>query len=231
VLIASRIFQVFFNLQSQPSLDEPCPTSDMDVKSINSLEPSIVDSSTASQQLDTESNGTQCSGKLLTYREIPLWYQDGNQFIHSGYRPPSNSAAASFHSWSYLHNESVNIYSHLIPSLIAAISWFYFVQGYFEYHYPLASQTDVLVLWFFLFTAVVCLGTSALYHTLLNHSCGCANLWLSLDYCGIVILTLGCFVSGIYVGFECEPHLRKLYWTMVGRPTSYSEIFDGVERN
>ena len=30
-----------------------------------------------------------------------------------------------------------------------------------------------------------------------------------------MILIIGKFVSGIYVGFYCEPLLQKIYWTMV----------------
>src|SRR5437588_9882969 len=41
------------------------------------------------------------------------------------------------------------------------------------------------------------------------------KLWLQLDFVGVVILTLGGFVSGIYVGFYCDPALQKLYWSMV----------------
>jgi len=52
---------------------------------------------------------------LLPYDEIPKWLQD-NSYIHHGYRPESKSTRACFASWLYLHNETVNIFSHLILS-------------------------------------------------------------------------------------------------------------------
>jgi len=52
---------------------------------------------------------------------------------------------------------------------------------------------------------------------LMNHSQQVSLLWLRLDFVGIVVLTLGDFVSGIYLVFYCEFTLQKLYWSMVRR--------------
>src|ERR1700742_3578432 len=54
--------------------------------------------------------------RLLHWDELPLWQRD-NHHIHTGYRPASNSFAVSFHSLTYVHNETVNIYTHLLPAL------------------------------------------------------------------------------------------------------------------
>ena len=88
---------------------------------------------------------------------------------------------------------------------------------YFQRKYPESTTGDVLVFAFFLLSAVICLGLSSTYHTLINHSEKISCLWLRIDYLGIVILTLGDFVSGIYMVFYCEPMLRAIYWTMVSR--------------
>lgn len=50
----------------------------------------------------------------------------------------------------------------------------------------------------------------------MNHSAHFSDLWGRIDYTGIIILILGDFVSGIYVGFYCEPVLQNTYWTMIG---------------
>jgi len=155
----------------------------------------------------------QTSHKLLSYDEIPEWHQD-NEFIRNGYRLESYSAAACFASWTYLHNESVNIFSHLLPSVLALTAEA-FLYHYFSIRYPRSTYGDRLVFAFFLMTAAVCLGMSATYHTLMNHSQKVSELWLRLDYVGIIILTLGDFVSGIYMVFYCEPTLQKVYWAMV----------------
>ncbi len=162
--------------------------------------------------LSTTSTPEKIRPALLSYDEIPEWYQD-NAFIRHGYRPESNSARACFTSWIYLHNESVNIYSHLLPAVLFLVAEG-LIAHYFQVRYPDASIGDRLVFAFFLLTATTCLGMSATFHTLLNHSIGVSHLWLRLDFVGIIVLTLGKFVSGIYMIFYCEPVLRWIYWAM-----------------
>lgn len=65
--------------------------------------------------------------RLLTFEELPQWYQD-NELIRNGYRPVSGSAAASFASWRYVHNETVNIFSHLIPCVAFVLAEWYMTQ-------------------------------------------------------------------------------------------------------
>lgn len=154
---------------------------------------------------------------LLSYDEIPEWYQD-NDFIRHGYRPESNSARACLASWLYLHNETVNIYSHLLPAVL-----FLAAEGvlyrHFQASYPNATIGGRLIFAFFLLTAATCLGMSTTYHTLMNHSIHVSHLWLRLDFVGIIVLTVGDFVSGIYMVFYCEPILQRIYWTMARMAT------------
>jgi adiponectin receptor len=152
---------------------------------------------------------------LLSYDQIPEWHQD-NDLIRHGYRPESNSTRVCFASWLYLHNETINIFSHLIPATLFLAAEGLIYQC-FQARYPQATIGDRLVFSFFLLTAATCLGMSATYHTLMNHSDYVSHLWLRLDFVGIVILTLGDFVSGIYMVFYCEPILQRVYWTMVSR--------------
>lgn len=163
---------------------------------------------------------TSIARKLLMYEETPTWHQD-NEYIRSGYRPESNSARLCFASWVYVHNETANIYTHLLPA-IASLICEILIFRYFEIRYPDSTKGDQFVFAFFLLTAAICLGISATYHTLMNHSSSVSDLWLRLDYVGIVILTLGDFVSGIYLIFYCEPALQRVYWTMVSDYTDPS---------
>ncbi|KAL7807166.1 mPR-typeG-protein-coupled receptor [Trichoderma aethiopicum] len=164
---------------------------------------------------DSTTKVTRAARKvLLAFEELPEWHQD-NEFILHGYRPISGSAKVSFHSWSYIHNESVNIFSHLIPAVAFLLGEWYILE-YLTSRYSNVTGTDFFIFTFFLLTAVVCLGLSATYHTLTNHSSEVEQLFLRFDLVGIVILTLGDFVSGIYMVFWCEPLQRKIYWSMIG---------------
>lgn len=55
---------------------------------------------------------------LLTVRNLPAWMRD-NDYIRTGYRPPQPSASATLRSALLsLHNESANIYTHLLGALL-----------------------------------------------------------------------------------------------------------------
>ncbi|KAL6910523.1 mPR-like GPCR protein [Trichoderma evansii] len=172
-----------------------------------------TDSPSSQARSSTPGAGKACK-VLLTFDQLPKWHQD-NEFILHGYRPISGSARISFRSWSYIHNESVNIYSHLIPAVVFLLGEWYIIQ-YLTTRYPNITSVDYFIFSFFLLTAVVCLGLSTTYHTLMNHSSDVEQLWLRFDLVGIVVLTLGDFVSGIYMVFWCEPLERKIYWSMSG---------------
>jgi hypothetical protein len=150
---------------------------------------------------------------LLTYYEIPAWYQD-NEHIHGSYRPVLFSISACFASWAYIHNETFNIYSHLISATFFLLGQIMF-SHLISQHFPEAKAGDYIIFSFFLLTAFITLSISFTYHTLMNHSLRMSHLWLRIDYAGIICLTLGDFVSGIYLVFYCEPGLQKLYWIMV----------------
>ncbi|KAL9468547.1 hypothetical protein ACSS6W_010241 [Trichoderma asperelloides] len=158
--------------------------------------------------------GPKTTRRLLTSAEVPSWYGH-NTFIRTGYRPITGSVKLCFESLGYVHNETANIYTHLVPAVIAVIGN-YGLHVHFSSHYPNASWIDQWVFHIYLSTSVICFGISSIYHMLLCHSETYANLWARLDYTTIVIQILGSFVSGIYIGFYCEPNLQKLYWTMIG---------------
>ncbi|KAL8662479.1 MAG: hypothetical protein Q9168_008251, partial [Polycauliona sp. 1 TL-2023] len=150
---------------------------------------------------------------LLRYDQIPAWHQD-NEHILSGYRPESRSTYLCFASWAYLHNETANIYSHFVPAVVS-LACQAIIARVLATKYPHSTVGDRLMFAFFFFTAAVCLGMSATYHTLMNHSAAVSNFWLRLDYVGIIILTIGDLVSGIYLVFYCESTLQRVYWSMI----------------
>jgi adiponectin receptor len=154
---------------------------------------------------------------LLSFDEMPEWFQrESNQWILHRYRPISGSAHASFCSWLYIHNESVNIYSHLIPAVLFLLGEWY-LQQYLTSRYSRVTGADFIAFSIFMLTAVTCLSLSATYHTLMNHSQHMEHLCLRLDMLGVVIFILGDLTLGIYMVFWCEPLLRNIYWSMVSQ--------------
>lgn len=146
---------------------------------------------------------------LQIWDQLEPWRRD-NAYILSGYRATSNSYWRSFKSLGYLHNESVNIWSHLLGAIgftVAGALLFSVVAP----RYGTASGADLLVWSCFFAGAFLCLGMSATYHSISNHSPAVAKLGNKLDYSGIVFLIVGSYVPAIYYGFSCSPTLSTIY--------------------
>ena len=158
---------------------------------------------------------------LVKWDDVPHWQQD-NQHIYGSYRRPSGSYRGSFASLFSIHNETVNIYTHLVPAL-ASVPGAVALYKALQPRYAQATQSDVIAFSCFFGGATLCLGMSAAYHTISNHSPRVNKLGNQLDYVGIVLLITGSFVPSIYYGFWCDPNLQMIYWAMVGAEPTHSE--------
>jgi adiponectin receptor len=167
----------------------------------------------AKQDLDADK--AEPPALLLPLHAMPQWFRDeSNEWILHGYRPISGSVRASFRSWRYLHNETVNIYTHLIPAIILFFAEFYLLHCLAS-SYSRVSPADFLAFSSFIVTATTCYGVSALYHTLTNHSYNVDHFWHRLDLICIGIYIVGDIILGVYLIFWCETTLRNIYWCIV----------------
>ena len=149
----------------------------------------------------------------VLWNDIETWQQD-NHFVISGYRPASNSYQKSAASLFYLHNESVNIWTHLLGALAAILtSGILYKELLARYH--TATTDDVLVFACFFAGAAACLGMSATYHAISNHSHEVSRFGNKLDYLGIVFLIWGSFIASIFYGFQEDIALIRGYWAMI----------------
>ncbi|UNI23925.1 hypothetical protein JDV02_009715 [Purpureocillium takamizusanense] len=175
---------------------------------------------------------------LQLWDDLPAWRRD-NAFIRSGYRPIRGSYAHSLRSLFYLHNESVNIWTHLLGAIVAIALSLWCLRGvlvaaaattstrrpYEDYYRYVstyaaaaarnASRADVCVFACFFGGAVVCLGMSATFHALVDHSEDVARWGNKLDYTGIVALIVGSYVPALYYGFFCRPVLLTGYLALI----------------
>ena len=150
---------------------------------------------------------------LRSWDEIPSWQQD-NEYILSGYRQATGSFRRCFESLAYVHNETVNIYSHIIGAAFFLTAPIYTYRALYL-RYPLATPTDIFVFSTFFYGVSTCFILSATYHIISNHSPKVQQFGNQLDYLGIVILMWGSTVPSIYYGFYCDPRHQKIYWTNV----------------
>ncbi|KAJ7053810.1 hemolysin-III related-domain-containing protein [Mycena amicta] len=140
----------------------------------------------------------------ISFHELPEWAQD-NEWIVGGYRRIQHRWDGCLESvFGYLHNETVNIHSHLAGALLFA----YFLATFPEVHmaqYP-TTWLDFTMLGLFLTSAIFCLMSSATLHAVACHSQEVAAQCTALDYSGIILLIVGSFYPTLHFQFICHPH-------------------------
>ncbi|KAF2709629.1 HlyIII-domain-containing protein [Pleomassaria siparia CBS 279.74] len=169
----------------------------------------------ATQKESDSDNGKpdNTTSRLCGFINLPKWYQD-NPHILSAYRPVSHSYNACINSLAYLHNETVNIYTHLLPALTLAFA-LPTLQIHISRVLADAPWTDRFMLTLTPMACLLTLSLSATYHTLMNHSQTISASCLLLDYTGILALILTSFISGVYVGFYESAFHQRVYWGMI----------------
>ncbi|KAL8400444.1 hypothetical protein RB594_000725 [Gaeumannomyces avenae] len=156
---------------------------------------------------------------LILWDELEEWRRD-NAYILGGYRRTSNSYRACAASLAYLHNESVNIWSHLLGAVAFSAAGLWLLRRFSAPAVVVAAAhaaataadgADVLAFACFFAGAFLCLGMSATFHAVINHSPSVAKWGNKLDYSGIVCLIVGSYVPALYYGFRCDPGLMGIY--------------------
>lgn len=123
-----------------------------------------------------------------------------------------------------IHNETANIWSHLLGFLF--MSWLC-IYGFnvrntesillyssppSQTHFPNATWTDRTVLITFCVASLKCLFCSFVYHTFICHSHRQVKLFTAtLDYMGIAFLITASVLVAEYYGFYCRPLMRNRY--------------------
>ncbi|CAO3616978.1 unnamed protein product [Cunninghamella blakesleeana] len=146
--------------------------------------------------------------RLLHYEELPVPWRN-NMYIHTGYRFLSTPGDC-FHSWLYLHNESGNIYTHLIGFIV------FLGIGIYELFYnSLLSDVpnfDKIIFAIFFVAACKCLMCSTVWHTLSGiNDYHTFTRMACLDYVGISTLICASVLLCEYYGFYCNDMWRNTY--------------------
>ncbi|KAG0238535.1 hypothetical protein BGW42_004297 [Actinomortierella wolfii] len=152
-------------------------------------------------------------GPLCDWADLPHWMQD-NPAILTGYRRETFSYKKCLASLWFLHNESVNIWSHLLGAvaflIVAPVAYFKFLDVL-----DTIKWTDVGVFYAFIAGAIICLSMSASFHTFSCHSEPVCSQWNRCDYLGIVFLIVGSFYPAIFYGFYCHSTWQIMYISMI----------------
>ncbi|CAO3591255.1 unnamed protein product [Absidia cylindrospora] len=151
--------------------------------------------------------------RLLNYEELPVPWRN-NMYIHTGYRFLSTPGDC-FHSWLYLHNESGNIFTHLIGFMV------FLGIGIYELFYSnLLSDVpmfDWVIFTIFFLAACKCLMCSTVWHTLSGiNDYHTFTRMACLDYVGISTLICASLLLCEYYGFYCNEPWRNTYLVGTG---------------
>lgn len=149
---------------------------------------------------------------LYDYHEAPPFLL-GNPHIKSGYRGylPTKLCLKSLFT---LHNESINIWSHLLVGL------FFFIHYFTDYSLVRTDDNTTIYdqLAFFTMIAAVQIAmfASAAYHLFNCQSEEAHFRFLLTDCIGIAIGLSGCFFPVMHYAFYCFPELKVFYGVILG---------------
>lgn len=141
--------------------------------------------------------------RLIRYSDLPHAWRN-NPFVTNGYRfIPLERWPLILMSLFALHNEILNIHTHLVPFLLWGIQAVPLVNPNYTLDTP-----ETLFMWF----ALLCLFLSALWHTM----SGCANrksmeFCARVDYVGIGWLISASVGTIVHYGFHCYPSHGRLF--------------------
>ncbi|KAJ3424385.1 adiponectin receptor protein [Anaeramoeba flamelloides] len=120
---------------------------------------------------------------LTTYSKLPKWLQF-NEHIQSGYRFGYN-VKNTFKSLFQYHNETVNIWTHLLGSLIFVFLIFYTFKSEYLKDATFVSKLFVISS---PISAIICLLSSTFYHLFEQSSLKFSVGFLKMDLTGILIM-------------------------------------------
>ncbi|PCD20154.1 hypothetical protein AU210_016729 [Fusarium oxysporum f. sp. radicis-cucumerinum] len=107
--------------------------------------------------------------RTVTWHGIPKWRQN-NKYILTGYRPSEADYLQVIRSLIFLHNETCNVWTHLIGALLLPLFAAAILQTIHGSQYIDVTGTDFIMFSVFFFSAESCLVLSAVYHLTESHS-------------------------------------------------------------
>lgn len=130
---------------------------------------------------------------------VPAWAKKG--CIYSGYRKHTELAEC-FRSIVMLHNETINIWTHL--------SGFLLYLNVIYVNYRTSRKKEVLID-VYIISSMFTLATSTVYHLTTASTEKIHNFMLKLDLLTIILQISVCLVTVIHLWFWCYPTISSIY--------------------
>ncbi len=133
--------------------------------------------------------------------DVPWVFRESH--IFTGYRPPDQNWRYYFLTLFQRHNESVNVWTHLLASLIILVKFQELSETVDFLRDPHAQPLFILLL-----AAFIYLGCSALAHLLSAKSELSHYTFYFLDYVGVAVYQYGSALAHFYYVIEQEWHAQ-----------------------
>lgn len=151
---------------------------------------------------------------LYMYEDIPDWYRD-NEYIRDRYRGWNRPYSYYIKSIFKLHNETINIWTHLVGAIIFICSLIVYNTVRFETLEPVYNTKNTIVTNIYMTTATLCFTLSTVMHTIYPKSKRVCCNSCTLDYIGITLLISGSYSPFAYYLFYCDHDLERLYIILI----------------
>lgn len=143
-----------------------------------------------------------------TIEEVPEYVRRSNPYLCTHHRLHHNKLSDAIGSLFTLHNETLNIWLHIIP-----IGLFLHLI-YSVYNDPNKASQDHIMFACYLGSCCVLFACSSLYHLFYCVSQQVHDWTLALDFLGIIFVIGSSFLIALHYGFYCVPHTRQVYTTI-----------------
>ena len=161
-----------------------------------------MDESFLNQEIDTEN---------LNLIDMPEW-MNSNEFIITGYRPTRKSCCYYSKSIFKLHNETINIWTHMIGAFI-----FIGILSYLNSDENLGLYTgQSIIMNLYVISCCLTYLFSGIMHTYYPISEKYCKSLQSLDYVGIGLQIFTTMQVFVYYCFYCQEKLQLIYMNIMG---------------
>ena len=142
--------------------------------------------------------------KVVCFEDVPQWLQH-NDYLRSFHRPVLPSLELCFWSIFRLHNQTTNIWSHLLGALLFN---FLFMNNFPEY---LTKTEDRFVFGLVYFGVILSFYGSTVFHTFLCHSERTASIVAKIDYYGVSLHIFTNIIGLTYFVYYCQTLKMKSF--------------------
>lgn len=121
-------------------------------------------------------------------------------YIDYGYRHGDLSFKSVFLSLFSFHNETMNVWSHLIGFICMLIAT---INISIDLYSKGGKISEIFAIELYMAAACLCLLFSSIYHWFGCLSEQCHQCLLRLDLTGVALLVSGSYLPGVYYGIQC----------------------------